>query len=323
MMGACLLALLLSTLCTLVSTWAHAVDLAAELQPAQAALAAGDYETAFREYHRIAEEKHNPLAQFTVALFFQLGWGRPRDPVTACQWHEKAAAGKIPLAEHSLGDCLLRGVHRPPDPTQAASWFARAAQNGYVLSLCSLGELYVTGKGVPKNPAKGLALCRGAAEQGVVPAMTRMGQFFLQGDAGQPDFDAAFSWFELAARRKSPEAQYYLGRMLRDGLGRPQGPVIARYWFESAAAQGYIPAYFPTAVLYFNAPVDPETHKQPAEDVAKAYLWLSATAKRSQDPGELAETAQMLMRLREIIPDTWLSTLDEKVAKHLAEHAAP
>lgn len=116
-----LLALLLSAWCACSPTLAPAVDLAAALQPAQAALAAGEYETAFREYHRIAEETHNPLAQFTVALFFQLGWGRPRDPVMACQWHEKAAASSIPLAEHSLGDCLLRGVHRAPDPVQAAS----------------------------------------------------------------------------------------------------------------------------------------------------------------------------------------------------------
>lgn len=181
----------------------------------------------------------------------------------------------------------------------------------------------MTGHGVPKNPAKGLALCRSIADQGIVPAMTRTGRFYFEGDAGPPDFDAAFTWFARAARNKSPEAQYYLGRLLRDGLGRPPDPVIARYWFESAAAQGYVSAYFPTAVLYVNAPADPETNTQPAKDVAKAYLWLSATAQRSQDPGELAETAHMLTRLRESIPKTWFPALDATVARHLAEHAAP
>ncbi|MFQ5766235.1 MAG: tetratricopeptide repeat protein [Rhodospirillales bacterium] len=300
-----------------------AADIATELEEAQAALSAGEYDKAFREYRRFAEEKGNPLAQFTLGLFFQLGWGRPVNPVAACQWHEKAAAGGIPAAQHFLADCLVEGIHRPADAATAALWYERAAQNGHTVSLCSLAALYIAGRGIPKEPAKGLALCRQAAEAGFVRAQVLMGRFLVEGDPEVRDPGAALAWFEAAARQGSAEAQYRLGLMLRDGLGGPKDPATARIRFETAASQGHVPAYFPTGALYFEAPPDPETNRQRAQDVAKAYLWLSAAAKRSKDPDELDRTAEMLAKLRRIMPETWLPTLDEKVARHLAEHPAP
>jgi TPR repeat protein len=293
-------------------------DLAAELRQAQKALAAGDYEKAFREYLRFAKEKNNPLAQFSVALFFQYGWGRPADPVAACKWYEKAAKGNIPAAAHFFAECLEQGVGRPSNPALAAAWYEKAAALGHHMSLCSLAELYMVGNGVPKDPARGLELCRKAAEQQVIRAQTRMGLFFLEGDESIRDLDQAFKWFQLAAERNSPEAQYYLAVMLRDGLGRPKTPEVARYWFEMAASQGYVLAYLPTAQLYFNAPVDQKTGKLSEHDLAKAYLWASATLKRSKETEELAQTEKMLEKIRAIMPETWAPTLDAKVAEHLA-----
>ena len=305
-----------------VSSAAAQQDLAAPLEAAQAALAAGDYAAAYGEYLRHAEDNANPLAQFMVALFYQNGWGRAEDPVEACRWHEKAAQGKITTAQHFLAGCLVEGTHQPADPAAAATWYSKAVEGGLTGSLCSLAELYIAGKGVPKDPAKGLAICRQAAETGLVPAQVRMGRFLLEGDAELRDPGAAYRWFEFAARRKSPEAQYYLGRMTRDGLGTPRDPAAARQWFERSASQGYVPAYFPTAALYLEAPANPETGMPRAENLAKAYLWLSAVAARSRDPDELRETADGLGRIREIMPESWTPTLDEKVAKHLAEHPA-
>jgi hypothetical protein len=298
-------------------------DIAKELEAAGAALAAGDYEAAFEEYTRFAEEEGNPLAQFTLALFYQLGWGRPVDPVKACQWHEKAAEARIPAAQHYLGDCLVAGTHRLADPAAAAVWYARAAEDGHAISLCGLAELYIAGNGVPKDPGKGLAYCRQAAEQGLVPAQIRMGKLLLDGDEEIRDPEAAYGWFEVAANRESPEAQHYLGLMTRDGLGRPKDPGAALHWFERAASQGHVPAYLPTGALYFAAPVDPETGLPSAENLAKAYLWLSAIAERSRDPEELAEAAAMLERIRAVMPTTWVPDLDRKLADHLAEHPVP
>ena len=302
---------------------AQTTDLAAPLHKAQQALDRGDYNAAFAEYRQKAEHDANHLAEFSLALFFREGWGRPKDPVAACQWFEKAAAGKLPAAEHFLADCLVDGTHRAPDPAKAAYWYQQAAKDGHSISLCSLAALYVTGRGVARDREKGLALCRGIAQQGNVPAMVRIGRLLLEGETTQQNLTEAYAWFEQAAQRGAAEALYNLGIMNRDGLGRSRNLEIARSLFESAAAQGYIPAYFPTASLYFNAPPDADSDRPRADDLAKAYLWLSATARRSKESAEVAAAEEMIGKTKQIMPATWIPDLNRELDRYLNQHPVP
>ena len=296
-------------------------DSAAELKDAQAALSAGDYKEAYPQYLRFANED-NALAQFTVGMFHQLGWGnRSVDPVAACQWFEKSAAGDIPTASHYLAECFERGIGRPANPAKAARWYQQAAGLGHYQSLCSLAELYMKGEGVAKDPQKGLELCKQAAEKGAVLARLQVGRYLLQGDRSIRDPQAAHDWFELASAA-SAEAQYYLGIMHRDGIGHEATPDEARVWFERAASTGYVPAYFHTARLYFEASPDYQSQPPGADDLARAYMWLSATAQRSQDPVELQQTQEMLKQVLAIMPASWVATLDKRVVAHLSEHPA-
>ncbi len=315
-----MLALLIGALCSVFVVYARD-DLAAELKAAQAALAARDYDQAYPQYLHFAKEKNNALAQFTVAMFHQLGWGRPVDRAEACRWHEKAVKGAIPASTHFLAECFEHGIGRPPDPARAAVWYEKAAGLGHYVSLCALAELYTAGKGVTKDPRKGIALCQQAALKGSMSASLRLGKLLLAGDETIRDYEAAHAWFESAAH-VSPEAQYYLGIMHRDGLGHPKAPIEARTWFERAASQGYVPAYFPTAELYFKSSPDFQKQRPSADDLAKAYMWLSATAKRSTDQEEQKNIQVMLEQVLAIMPPTWVATLDERVATHLAEHPA-
>ncbi len=180
------------------------------LKEAQAALASGDFEKAFAAYQAAAENNENPLAQFSLGLFYQNGWGRAKNEVTACQWFEQAAKGDIPTAQYLAGICSEQGVHRLTDYTAAANWFEKAAQSGQFHAYCNLGNLYMTGQGVSKNPIKALELCYPAAQQGSIPAQTWMGKFFLEGDHLVRDHNKAYQWFEAAAQKYSPEAFYYL-----------------------------------------------------------------------------------------------------------------
>jgi len=290
-----------------------------ELRQAQKALAAGDYDKAFDQYKKKSE--HNPLAQFSLALFYDYGWGRPIDRAKACHWYEKAAQGDIPAAAHFLGVCLAKGIHRDADGKQAAHWFQVAADLGHHYSLCDMAELYMQGNGVTKDPAKALGLCQQAAEHDVVRAMTRMGLFYLEGDKTIQEPGSASRWFEMAAQRNAPEAQYYLGTMMRDGVGQPKQPTKARFWFEQAASQGYVRAYYPTAELYFNAPADPQTDMWSEQDLAKAYLWLTTTQQSSQSSKEKQQVAEMLEQVLEVMPETWRPNLDTTVAEHLKAHS--
>lgn len=302
-----------------VAVSAEPRDLAAELGPAKDALAAGDYETAYNQYRYFADEKGNPLAQFSVALFHDLGWGKPVEPVIACQWYERSASGEIPQAQVRLADCLLNGVHRTADPTAAAAWYRRAADNGMPTALCELGKLYIAGHGVVKDSQRGLDLCRQAAELGNATAMIQLGQFYLHGDDEMRDVDQAFEWFSHAASSNSVEGMYFLATMMQDGHGPHATTEAARFWFESAAAEGYVPAYFRTAEMYYLAEGDPETGLIASDDLAKLYMWLQVTVQRSGSEIELTKAKNMLAEVVKVIPESWMAALDEKVESHLVE----
>jgi TPR repeat protein len=292
-------------------------DLAGELRSAQEALAAGDYARAYAAYLSHAED--NPLAQFTLGLFHQNGWGRPADPAEACRWQERAAEGGIPAAQQMLADCLRHGVHRPADPAGAAHWYERAAASGILTASCSLADLYMAGEGVPKDPGKAIDLCRSVAEKASAPAQVSLARLYLEGDPTVRDPAAARQWLEAAAQANAAEAQYRLGILLRDGVGGPADLSSARWWLETAASQGWLPAYLPTAELYLAAPVEPGTGLLPAKDLAKAYLW-SAAAVRRLAPGPEAEQAVAVRdRVLQRMPEAWRPDLDRQIADHLSK----
>ena len=298
-------------------------DINREVRHAQKLLVAGDYEQAFDEYQRVAKEKKNPLAEFTIAMFYDSGWGRPVDHVKACQWYEKAAlAEELPGAADALGRCLAEGIHGDVDFKQAAVWYQKAADLGHHYSLCRLGALYISGQGVEKNASKGLELCEQSALRGSVPAMLWLGNLYLNEDEVQ-NYDLALHWFSTAVSYNSIKAQFQLGVILRDGLGVEKNSLVAREWFEKAASKGYEPAYFETATLYFNAPVNPETGLWFGNDLAKSYLWLSATQQGSKDSMQRKQAGEMLKKVHKVMPKSWAVDLDAKVLAHLQQHSAP
>ncbi|MCU7939374.1 MAG: sel1 repeat family protein [gamma proteobacterium symbiont of Bathyaustriella thionipta] len=294
-------------------------DINHEVRHAQKLLSKGQYEQALNKYQQVAKEKNNPLAKFTLAMFYDNGWGRPVDPVKACQWYDKAAQDDIPKAADALGRCLSLGIHREVDIEQAAFWYQKAADLGHHYSLCHLGALYISGKGIKKDTAKGLALCQQSAEQGSLPAMLRLAHFYLELDEAR-NYKSALHWFSMAASYQSVRAQFQLGIMVRDGLGIEKNPLIARSWFEKSASQCYIPAYFQTALLYFNAPANPDTGLWYADDLAKAYLWLSTTIQRSKDNEEQLQAKKRLEKIQEVMPQTWTAELDVKLQAHLKKY---
>lgn len=285
-----------------------------EMSEAQQWLAEGKYHQAYQAFQRYAQEEHNYLAKFTLALFYQHGWGIEKNDVIACQWHEEAAKGSIPAANHFYGQCLQEGVHQPADLKAAIHWYQQAADLGHLISLCAIADLHMQGRGIEKNPQKALAYCQQAANAGSMPAQLTMGEFYLNGDETIQDPQQAAVWFGYAAEKNSVEAYYHLGII---NLNEFNDPTRALYWFEKAASQGFLPAYYQTARLYFNAPVSADTKMPVAENLAKSYLWLSATQQQSQNEDELQHTANMLNKVELVMPLSWKKELDQKISQHL------
>ncbi|WP_332878498.1 tetratricopeptide repeat protein [Massilia sp. S19_KUP03_FR1] len=292
-------------------------DLRPALMQAERALATHNYAQAYRAYKRHATT--NPLAQFNLGLFEQQGWGRPADPVAACAWFDQAAHGHIPAAQQFLGDCLARGVGRAIDGAAAVAWYRKAAAAGIAYADCAAGELYLDGAIVPRDVAQGLALCTRAAQAESVPAMLKLGAYY-QAAATLPH---ARFWYDQAAQRHHHGAQVALGMMLSAGEGGPADLAQARFWLEHAAMEGYAPAYLPTAILYANAPINPDTGALEPHDLAKVYMWSHAARARTSNQQELADIARIDALVMTVMPEQWQPELDRRVTDHLARYAAP
>lgn len=294
------------------------VDYSTGLQPAQQALAAGDYAKAYAGYSRHAAK--NPLAQFTLGLFYKNGWGRSADKVEACRWFAKSARKKIPAAQHYLGDCLAQGAHRIADPAAALALYLDAAAGGHLISLCSAADLHIRGGGVEKDAKRGLDLCTQAAQAGSPPAMLKLADYYREGKDVPQDLAAARHWYQQAAERHTSAAQYRLGVMLVEGQGGETDVNAALFWLETAAGEGYAPAYLPVAILYANAEVDPSTGALKPEHLARIYLWNRAAKARTADPARLAEIERIEKMVLAVMPESWRPDLDKQVSEHLASY---
>ncbi|WP_426343259.1 tetratricopeptide repeat protein [Pseudoduganella sp. R-32] len=295
-----------------------ASDHAEPLHAAYALLDKGDYAHAYPAFLR--QSGKNPLAQFMLGLFHQIGWGRPVDQDAACAWFAKAARGKIPTAQHYSATCLMRTPDVPGNAGAALAEYLAAAEGGHKISLCSAAEFYIRGRYVARDVVRGLNLCGQAAMANSPPAMLLLAKY-LQNDPDVPrDLAGARHWYQLAAGHNVPEARYQLAIMQSQGDGGPVDSSAALGNMEALAAAGYAAAYLPTAVLYAHQPPQADTGAPSAEHLAKAYLWASAAKASLADP---APAEKLLASVLALMPAEWRPGLDRKVADHLAKFAAP
>ncbi|GAK44005.1 Sel1 domain-containing protein [Tepidicaulis marinus] len=136
--------------------------------------------------------------------------------------------------------------------TAVEEWKASAA-DGHALSAYLLGNLYMNGRGVPASDALAFSYFTQAAEMGNSDAQVRLAQYYLTGIPDielERDYLKALDWFDKAALKFNPEAQYYLGKMHRNGLGVPRSRVEGMRWLLLSAKKGYVPAFLELARIY-------------------------------------------------------------------------
>jgi len=68
-----------------------------DIDRALKAYQAGDYQTAFPLFKRLAEQEH-ALAQFALGVMYHHGWGVPQDYVKAHIWYNLSAAQGVETA---------------------------------------------------------------------------------------------------------------------------------------------------------------------------------------------------------------------------------
>ena len=291
-------------------------DLGKELASADALLQAQDFDRAFQEYSQYT--RHNPLAQFNLGLIEQHGWGRPANPVAACRWFEGASAGNIPMAQQMLADCYRLGVHAPANFSLAENWYRRAADNGLPTANYWWGRMLIDAKFGRQDLRQGISLCELAAQAGATQAQLYLANMYRSGEVFEKNDNRALYWYERAAQGNNAEALYHLGILMRDNILENSTREAALHALERAAAQGYEPAYLPTAELFFQTPVESDSDMPTAHNLAKSYLWLRAVLITSEGVEERARAQEMLDVVNGVMPQTWVKDLDTELDAHFA-----
>ena len=213
----------------------------ADIYSASNALSRGDYETAVKEFTKLAEQG-DANAQANLGYMYYAGEGVPQNFETAVYWYRKAATQGNRDAQYNLAVSYAFGEGTKQDLTEAAIWYRRAGEQGHVVSQYSLGISYAYGEGVPQDQKEAARWFMKAAEQGYARAQVHLGSMYHTGEGVEQNYSEAVRWYRLAADRGDATAQYNLGAMYRSGKGVEQNYAQAKRWFRQSSDQGYAAA---------------------------------------------------------------------------------
>ena len=121
---------------------------AGPFEDAVAAYYRGDYATALRLWHPLAEQG-GADAQFHLGVMYESGQGMVRNDAEAIEWYRKAGKQDDAVAQFNLGVMYAKGAS--PNHAEAALWYRRAADRGLAGAQFNLGVMYAEGLGVRQD----------------------------------------------------------------------------------------------------------------------------------------------------------------------------
>jgi uncharacterized protein len=102
---------------------------AGPLEDGSAAYDRGDFATALRLFHLLADQG-NALAQFNLGFMYSNGRGVTQNDAEAVKWYRLAADQNDAVAQSNLGDMYSYGRSVPKDYVRAQMWFILSAEHG-------------------------------------------------------------------------------------------------------------------------------------------------------------------------------------------------
>jgi uncharacterized protein len=193
--------------------------------------------------------------------------------IIVCMSAFAAAQSSSPDALYERGIDAITRVGSTSNDADGIDYFRRSAGLGFGPSQIVLGYYYETGTVLTKDPAQALDLYRKAASVGDPLAGWLAGRLYFLGSGVPRDLDAAQKYLKIAADKNNafgayylgrlmadrdkakspalykiaaeqglPQAQYYYGKVLKEGSGISQNRSEAYVWLYVAADAGYVAA---------------------------------------------------------------------------------
>jgi TPR repeat protein len=178
---------------------------------------------------------NNPRAQTALGLFYQEGFHVPYDILSAIFWYKSAAdLGEIESFAH-LSSLGLINMYKPEDPNVLMQWLTKGLELKNPYSILNLYQCFEFQLPTEKKKSK-----------------TEMMQF---AEKVQKYFMDAYEGF--LKKETDFYAQYWLGYFNQYGIGIPNNPAMALYWYQKAATQGHAKSQLQLYFLYMAGKIIP------------------------------------------------------------------
>jgi TPR repeat protein len=196
----------------------------------------------------------DPAAQTLLAELFASGLGVPRSMNDAAFWYGQAAEGGDAAAQFKYAVMLLEGRHVEPDREKSELLMKKAADAGNAFAQFNHAQTLVSAKPGPSGILEALPYFEQAAERGVPDAQYALAQIY-NNTAGIPDQKRARAreLMQKAAQAGFDTAQLDYAIWLIDGIGGEKDYENGFRWMEVAASRGNVVAQNRMAVLHINA----------------------------------------------------------------------
>jgi uncharacterized protein len=116
-----------------------------------AAYSSGDYVTAMKEFHPLAEQG-SAHCQWFLGQMYEHAYGIPKDYPEAANWYRMAAERGLSSAQNQLGTFYKWGAGVKQDYQEAVKWYRLAADDGLSSAQFNLAEVYADGHGPRGSP---------------------------------------------------------------------------------------------------------------------------------------------------------------------------
>jgi len=170
-LGLIVLVMLVAEIGALQSAWGG-------FQKGVAAQRGNDYATALKEYRPLAEQGHLG-SQLKMGLYYERGYGVPKDDKEAVRWYRMAAEQGDSQARLKLGWMYESGHGVPQSNVEAVRWYRMVAEQGIPKAQLTMGIMYENGRGVPKDYKEAARWYRIAMENGYPAAQSHVSRMEL------------------------------------------------------------------------------------------------------------------------------------------------
>lgn len=209
--------------------------------------------------HLIAQSRAGRLTVADASGAVTTAADAPRGSSTIAQASPRAAAPAP--TQNAASPAALPAVGVAGDAQLIAQLRASAAKND-AKAQHDLALLLMEGRLLPRDERTATELFEKAAMQGLANAQYNLGVIYDNAIGRSDDQTMAYFWYSAAADQGHIAAQYNLGVAAAQGKGAPRDYAVAALWFDRAASGGLPDAQYNLGQMYeagLGVPLELET----------------------------------------------------------------